>query len=92
MIAPKASFRLLTRLANLDEEMRTREFTHVHHGDAGLVQLVDRPLWWDTDGAYKEPGLFLNDHIDELWKLTLGVVILWERMTSESTGYRGTKA
>lgn len=49
---------------------------HVHDGDAGFVQLVDGPHWGNTDGTDEELGLLLNDDVEELGELALGVVVL----------------
>lgn len=49
---------------------------HVHDRDAGLVQLVDGPNRGNTNGADEELGLLLNDNVEELGELTLGVVVL----------------
>ena len=49
---------------------------HVHDGDASLVQLVDGPNRGNTDSADEELGLLLNDDVEELWELALGVVVL----------------
>lgn len=50
--------------------------THVHDGDAVLVELVNGPLGGNTDGAHKELGALLDDDVDELGKLALGVVVV----------------
>ena len=50
--------------------------THIHNDDASLVKLLHDPLWWYTDGTDKELCLLLDDHVDELRELTLGVIVL----------------
>ena len=50
--------------------------TDVHDGDACGVELVHGPLGRDTDGADEELGLLLDDDVDELGQLALGVIIL----------------
>ena len=50
--------------------------TDVHNGDARRVELVDGPLRRDTDCADEELGLLLDDDVDELGQLALGVIIL----------------
>lgn len=40
------------------------------------MQLLNSFLRWDANGANEEGGLLLNNHIDELWELALGVVVL----------------
>lgn len=49
---------------------------HVHDWNSGLVKLVDHLLWWDTDGGDKQLGLARDDHIDQFWQLTMGVVVI----------------
>jgi hypothetical protein len=41
------------------------------------VQLVDGPNGGNTDSADEELGLLLNDDVEELRELALGVVVLW---------------
>jgi hypothetical protein len=41
-----------------------------------LVELVDGPLGGNTDGADEELGTLLDDDVDELVELALGVVIV----------------
>lgn len=48
---------------------------HVHVEDAVGVELVDDSLWWDTDGGDEELGARLDNDIDELVELTLGVIV-----------------
>ena len=49
---------------------------HVHDGDFGRVHLVDDVLGRNTDGAYEQGCLALDDHVYELIKLSLGVVVV----------------
>lgn len=49
---------------------------HVHDEDAGLVEPLDDVLWWDTDGTDEELGLLLDNDVDQLVELTLGVVVV----------------
>lgn len=48
---------------------------HVHAEDAGTVELLDDGLGGDTDGGDEKAGLFLDDNINELTELALGVVV-----------------
>lgn len=48
---------------------------HVHAEDAGTVELLDNGLGGDTDGGDEELGTALDDDIDELVELALGVVV-----------------
>lgn len=43
------------------------------------MKLVDDPLRGNTDGTNKELGLLLDNNVDEIRELSLGVVILQER-------------
>ena len=49
---------------------------HVHDGDTGLVQGVDDWLRWDSNGTNEERSFLLDNDVDELIELALGVVIL----------------
>ena len=49
---------------------------YVHHGDTSSMELVDDVLRWHTNSTNEQPRLFLDDHVDELAQLALGVVIL----------------
>ena len=49
---------------------------YVHNEDTSFVEFLDRPLGWHTNGADEQFGLLLDDDIDELGQLTLGIVIL----------------
>lgn len=49
---------------------------HVHHEDAGLVQLLDRVLGGDTDGTDEELGTLVDDDVNEVVERTLGVVVV----------------
>ena len=57
--------------------------TYVHDRNAGTVHLVYDPLGRDTDSAHEQLRLLLDDHINELWKLPLGVVVLDQGGTDE---------
>lgn len=48
---------------------------HVHVDDAVLVQPVDDLLGGDTDGGDEQLGAGLNDDVDELVQLALGVIV-----------------
>jgi hypothetical protein len=48
---------------------------HVHAEDAGTVELLDNGLGGNTDGGDEELGAALDDDVDELVELTLGVVV-----------------
>ena len=48
---------------------------HVHVEDAVLVQLIDNGFGWDTDGGDKELSARVDDDVDELVQLALGVVV-----------------
>ncbi len=52
-----------------------RRTNHVHHSDAGLVQLVDRPARWHADSRHKQRCARLNDNIDQLRQLALCVIL-----------------
>ena len=45
------------------------------------MQFVDRELGRDTDRADEEGGFLLDDHINELRELALGVVILIQKIS-----------
>jgi len=49
---------------------------HVHVENAGLMETVDHGLGWDTDGRDEEAGARLDDDVDELVELALGVVVV----------------
>mmetsp|Transcript_47189 Transcript_47189/g.146197 ORF Transcript_47189/g.146197 Transcript_47189/m.146197 type:complete len:339 (-) Transcript_47189:154-1170(-) len=49
---------------------------HVHHGDAGAVELVDGPLRGHSHGAHEERCLLLDDDVDELRESAAGVVLV----------------
>lgn len=51
---------------------------HVHVGDASLVELVDDGLGGDTDGRDEQLGAGLDNDVDELIKLALGVIVAKE--------------
>jgi hypothetical protein len=48
---------------------------HVHVENAGLMELLDDVLWWDTDGTDKEFCSALDDDINKLVELSFGVVV-----------------
>jgi hypothetical protein len=57
---------------------------HVHVEDAGTVETLDNVLGWDTDGGDEEPGAGVDDDVDQLIELTLGVVVAMRRITLDS--------
>lgn len=48
---------------------------HVHAEDAGTVELVDNSLGGDADGGDEKASLLLDNNINELTELALGVVV-----------------
>jgi hypothetical protein len=48
---------------------------HVHAEDAGTVELIDNSLGGNTDSRDEKASLFLDDNINELTELALGVVV-----------------
>lgn len=48
---------------------------HVHVEDAVLVELLDDVLGGDTDGGNEELGAGLDDDVNQLVKLALGVIV-----------------
>lgn len=50
--------------------------THVHDGDAGLVQAVDDRLRWHANGTDEQGRLFLDNDGDKVVEGALGVVIV----------------
>lgn len=48
---------------------------HVHVENAGLVELLDDVLGWNTDGTDEEFGSALDDDINKLVELSFGVVV-----------------
>jgi hypothetical protein len=48
---------------------------HVHAEDAGTVELFDNGLGGNADGGDEKASLFLDDNVDELTELALGVVV-----------------
>lgn len=48
---------------------------HVHAEDASTVELIDDSLGGDTDSGDEKASLFLDDNINELTELALGVVV-----------------
>lgn len=48
---------------------------HVHAEDTGTVELVDNGLGGNTNGRHEELSTALDDDIDELIELALGVII-----------------
>lgn len=63
---------------------------HVHVEDAGLVQAVDDVLGGDTDGGDEELGAGLDDDVDELVELALGVVVAAQRESMLAYGWLST--
>ena len=53
-----------------------QSIAHVHHRDPSSVKLVDDVLRRYTNGTHEQPRLLLDDHVDELAQLALGVVVL----------------
>jgi len=49
---------------------------HVHVEDTVLVELVDDGLWWHADSGNEELSAGLDDDINELAELALGVVVV----------------
>ena len=49
---------------------------YVHHGDTSSVKLLNDMLGWYTDSTNEQPGLLLDNHVDELAQLAFSVVIL----------------
>lgn len=49
---------------------------HVHVQDTGLLQLLDDMSGGDTDGGDEQLGAGLDDNVDELIELALGVVVV----------------
>jgi hypothetical protein len=48
---------------------------HVHAEDAGTVELLDNGLGGNTDGGDEKASLLLDNDIDELTELALGVIV-----------------
>lgn len=48
---------------------------HVHVENAVLVKLVNDSLGWDTDSGNEELSTGVDDNVNELVKLSLGVVV-----------------
>jgi hypothetical protein len=48
---------------------------HVHVENAGLVELLNDVLGWNTDGTDEEFGSALNNDINKLVELSLGVIM-----------------
>lgn len=59
-----------------DRAIGSETVTHVHDKDAGLVKLVDHFFGRDTDGAHEQLGLFLDNDIDQVVQLALGVIVV----------------
>ena len=55
---------------------------HVHVEDTMLVEFLNNMLWWDTDGRDKELSTRLNDNVNELVKLTLGVIVAVQKLVN----------
>lgn len=47
---------------------------HIHDEDAGFMELIDGPLWGNTDGGDEEGGPLFDNDLDQFWKLALGVI------------------
>ena len=52
---------------------------HVHVEDAGAVEALDNVLGGHTDGGDEEAGAGVDDDVDQLIELTLGVVVAVRR-------------
>lgn len=66
--------------ANVEALLDVLDVTnHVHVEDAVLMKLVDNLLGGDTDGGDKDLGAGLNDDVDELTELALGVIVAVKR-------------
>ena len=50
--------------------------THVHDGNTGRMELVHHILRGDTNCAYEERNLVLDENFSELWQLSFGIIIL----------------
>ena len=48
---------------------------HVHAEDAGTVELLNHSLGGNTDGGDEEFGTAVDDDIDELIELALGIIV-----------------
>lgn len=55
---------------------------HVHVKNTVCVELVDNRLWWDTDGGNEKLSTGLDNNIDELVELALGVIVARELVSS----------
>ena len=55
---------------------------HVHVEDTVRVELVDNSLWWDTDGGNEKLSAGLDNNIDELVELALGVIVAGKLVSS----------
>ena len=55
---------------------------HVHVENTVGVELVDNSLWWDTDGGNEKFSTRLDNNIDELIELALGVIVATKRVSS----------
>ena len=55
---------------------------HVHVEDTVGMELVDNSLWWHTNGGNKKLSTGLDNNIDELIELALGVIIATKRVSS----------
>lgn len=49
---------------------------YVHHGDTSSVKLLNDMRGWYTDSTNEQPGLLLDNYVDELAQLAFSVVIL----------------
>lgn len=58
------------------EGEKIQRIPYVHYGDTSSVELVDDVLRWYADRTNEQPRPLLNNHVDELTQLALGVVVL----------------
>mmetsp|Transcript_3861 Transcript_3861/g.5492 ORF Transcript_3861/g.5492 Transcript_3861/m.5492 type:complete len:324 (-) Transcript_3861:43-1014(-) len=63
-----------TRIQGLLHMVRGAD--HVHHRDAGLVQLLHSPSWGHTDCTDEESSALLDGDVDELRQIAMGVVVV----------------
>jgi hypothetical protein len=62
---------------------------HVHVEDAGRVQFLDDGFGRNADGADEELGAAVDDDVDELVELALGVVVAGECVSGARMSGRG---
>merc|ERR1712028_91312 len=75
--------------ALLDVLWRTN---HVHDWDTSRVQLVDHFLWGDADSRHEQSGLRLNDDVNQLGQVALGVVFVGLACSSADFGEQQVNA